>query len=384
MDGTAPPLIGSIAPWTPSAKPARTPTPAPPTIEPGSRRPKILQKVSCPGYQGAERPAGWGPASAWGNTILAACAPWRDERVRTIALDATTGKIQRQIGLDAYAIAAAGAIWQTVPGGIRRIDLATGQTTNLPVAGSPLTFGLGYIWVDQGKTLARIDPITMASTTIPWGYPGRPVIACGFLWDLALPEYLDQDGPSTLTRVDLNTGESLAAYKSEGILVGPHQVEGSCLAIERLTAKMANRPDLMPILWQDGAYVDRLVSIDAGGTPERGPSFDDDLLFAGNTLWLRRLVCYDNSPYADCGLVNYFTRLNPATHSPVGPSWAFPQRDYWFDLDPDWYDSAFVETGGAIWVAAGDWLYRMDLPAGPLIPVPSPTAPPAPTPAPSV
>lgn len=385
---TAPPLIGSVVPWTPSVQPSRTPVgsamPAP-TIEPGAQRPKVIQKVSCPPSQGAERPAGWGPPSAWGDTILAPCSPWKDQRFRTIAFDATSGKIRRQIVLTPYAdraIVAGDAIWLPVDGGIRRIDLASGQTTTLSIDGWSLTSGLGYVWAVQGKTLVKIDPFALTTTTVPWASPGRPVVACGFLWNLTTPEYPDQDGPSSLTRVDLNTGQPLATFKSAGLLVGPHQVEGSCLAVERLTAKMANRPDISARLWDP--YVDRLILVDADGHLEPGPSTDEEVVFAGNTVWLKKLVCDCKAApagYYDFGRVNYFTRLNPVTHQAVGPSWAFFQTDYWFDDNRRWWESAFMEAGGAIWVyaMADDWLFRLNIPAGPLTVSPNPTAPLKPT-----
>jgi hypothetical protein len=361
----------------PETTPSPTPTPTPAaTFEPGAKRATIVLRINCTSQEIRGQEAwSWGVSGVHGDRIYLACGA--DWDVRLAAVNASTGNIARWYKLSEQDFAGQpfiydGGFWYSnssigamcvgrcpiTDPWLARADPNTGTQTFRIDGWHLFGDGLDYVWAAPAvsayaATLLKIDPVTMATSTIPWTY-GDPHVACGSLWGFAWSE---SKGTTTITRVDPASGAPLASYVEKGHLYEPHAVSGGCWAEAQLTAAQAGRKQPGSIMNSDD-MLSRFVKLGSAGVDARTSLYWEEVFFAGESMWLERRG-------GDPDYVTYVQRIDPETLKAIGTLWMLSE----------WPDS-LMGIGGVIWTSDYTGIARTNIPTGEPVPEPTPTATP--------
>lgn len=237
---------------------------------------------------------------------------------------------------------------------LRRIDMATGDITfnldGMYLVGD----GLGYVWasptdVDQlndlgSGSLTKIDPVSLQTSTIPWGY-GVPKVACGSLWGLEVN--LDANTfTTTITRVDPASGSSLANFTEAGDVGDLEQTPSGCWA----TANWLTRPAETTEQYDNMRYIE----LGTSGVESRSPAtaigqpLDGTLILLNGGFWIQ------SGPVGS----KVLQRVYSAQWKPAGPIYLLPAFTW-----------TFTCAGGSIWVGELDGenkavMEKLDIPLG--------------------
>jgi hypothetical protein len=311
-----------------------------------------------------------------GNTVYAECPTHDPDGLETIAIDAINGKVVHKYVLGEYGgLEIDNGLWysnfryggctspcESYAQSVYRTDADSGEVTFTLKDWVIADDGLGYVWArpadSSTATALKIDPVTTATSQIPWTY-GDLTVACGSLWGFSYHlDPIDSPKSTTITRVDPDTGVALATFTENGrVVLDSVQGPDACWAEDYFKTADANTVSPGPEPTPPDTY--QFVRIGLSGVEARSKMFAGDTGFGDNIVQLDGTF-WRNYPGLDtCRYANEVQRLDPATWQVVGPVWCtgglatvFTAADHVWELDYD----------------AGLGLAELDIPLGPLTP----------------